>query len=353
MNFKTTIAAVLAATALGSPAGASAAGVGGITVRPEQRTGDAFMPVAFLNVTSKPGARRLAGRLLIRNVEPRPLTIELDAVDGLTASNLGYAYTVSGATAHRHTRWIRLSARRIVLAPGATAKIAITALPATNAKPGDYLAGISVETVGQRKAPDGKARLAISTSERYVVGVQMRIPGRRVARLGFTHAAVEAFPGGVTFLLTARNTGNVMLEDVRGQMAVYRGGRRIAEAQIGPGTFVTGTSARLQLLAAREHPHAGTKYRVRGRLHFKTGSARFDDEVVFGNRQERTRNSYVGPAAGSGGGGGLPLALAVALALAAIAGTVLAVRKHRRTRARLARLDALELQLASGPPAAA
>jgi hypothetical protein len=279
------------------------------------------------------------------------LTIELDTVDGLTASNLGSAYTVSGAAAHGHTRWIRLSTRRLVLAPGETAQVAITARPAPNAKPGDYLAGISVETVGQRKAPDAKTRMAVSTSERYVVGVQMRIPGRRVAGLKFTRAAVEGFPAGVTFLLTARNTGNVILKDVHGQFSVYRGARRIATAQVGPGTFVTRTSARLQLLAAAEHPRAGVKYRIKARLHYKTGAARFDGDVVFGRRQERARGGYVGPARRAGnGGGGIPLSLVLALGLAgigSIAATVLALREHRRARARLARLDALEKQLVS------
>jgi hypothetical protein len=353
MKVKTMVAAAVAAATVVSPTIASAAGVGGITVRPEQRTGDAFTPVAFLDLSSKPGARTIAGRLLIRNVEPRDLTVELDTVDALTASNLGSAYTVSGARARGHTRWLGLSARRIVLASGATAKVAITALPATSAKPGDYLAGISVETVGQRKAPKAKTRMAVSTSERYVVGVQMRIPGRRVPRLGFTRATVEGFPAGVTFLLGARNRGNVMLKGVHGQISVYRRGNRIATAEVGPGTFVTGTSARLRLLAATERPRAGTKYRLRAWLRYKGGIARFDDEVVFGKRQERARSGYVGPGATGSGGAGVPLALAVAFALAAMAGILLALRKHRRTRARLARLDALEQQLANDPPAVA
>ncbi|MDQ1696192.1 MAG: hypothetical protein QOJ03_1545, partial [Frankiaceae bacterium] len=225
--------------------------------------------------------------------------------------------------------------------------------PATHARPGDYLAGISVEAVGQRHRPDGEARMAISRSERYVVGVQMRIPGPRSAQLELSRGAVKGMPAGVTFLVTARNSGNVMLKDVHGDISIYRRGRRIATASVGPGTFVTGTSAKLQLLAATERPRAGTKYRLKARLHYEGATARYDDTVVFGERQERAQESYGRPGrpGQSRGDGGVPLLLALALGLAAIAviaATVLGRRRQQRTRVRLARLDALEQQLAGG-----
>ena len=196
--------------------------------------------------------------------------------------------------------------------------------------------------------------MAVSASRRYVVGVQMRTPGPRVARVGLSRGAVEGFPAGVTFLLTARNSGNVMLKDVRGRISVYRGERLIGTAPVGPGTLVTGTSARLQLLALKERPRAGTKYRMRARLHYRGRTARFDDEVVFGDGQERAQESYgrSGRSGGEGGGISLPLAIALALALAValIAAATLAGRRHQRTRARLVRLDVLERQLAAPPP---
>jgi hypothetical protein len=155
-------------------------------------------------------------------------------------------------------------------------------------------------------------------------------------------------PAGVTFLVTARNSGNVMLKDVHGDISVHRLGRRIATASVGPGTFVTGTSAKLQLLAATERPRAGTKYRLTARLHYKGATARYDDTVVFGERQERAQESYGRPSQ-SRDDGGIPLLLELALALAAIAviaAIVLGLRRQQRTRVRLARLDALEQQLA-------
>jgi hypothetical protein len=277
------------------------------------------------------------------------LTVELDAVDALTASNIGYAYTVSGARARGRTRWIRLSAHRLVLAPGQRANVAVTAMPAPDAKPGDYLAGISVETVGQRHRPDAKTPVAVSTSERYVVGVQMRIPGSRVARLELSRGAVKGLPAGVTFLLTARNAGNAMLKDVHGRISVHRHGRRIATAPLGPGTFVTGTSARLQLPTPTERPKAGTRYRLRAHLDYNGRTVRYDKVVVFGEAQERTQESYGRPGRGGTDGRGFPLAIALALALAAIAAIaaiLLTRRKRQQTRTRLARLDALEEQFA-------
>jgi hypothetical protein len=350
MNLKNVIAAVVAASALGSPATVIAAGAGGITVAPEQRTVAAFTPTAFLDVAAKRGVRGVVGRLVVRNLERRTLTVELDAVDALTASNLGYAYTVSAARRRGHTRWIRLSTRRVALAPGQTTSVPVMVRAPKNAKPGDYLSGISVETVGQRKRPDGEARMAVSSSQRYVVGVQIGIPGRRTPRLEFTRGAVEGFPAGPTFLLTARNSGNVMLRDVHGRISIYRGTRRIAAARVGPGTFVTRTSARLQVLAATERPDAGTTYRMTGRLHYEGRTARFDQEVTFGERQQQTQESYGRASAAKDGG--VPLPLAIALALAVVASTALIGGKHRRTRARLARLDVLEQELAARTSAA-
>ena len=348
MNFRRTILITIAATTLASPGPAAAAGVGGISVSPEQSSGESFRPVAFIDAATQPGASRVAGRLLVRNLEQRPLTVRVDAVDAVTASNLGYAYTVSSARARRHTRWIRLSQRRLTLPPRAETQVAVRIRPSAGARPGDYLSGISVETAGQRGRSSGSKPLAISASRRYVVGVQMRIPGPRRARLQLGTGAVKRFPAGPTFLVTARNSGNSMLKDVRGRLAVYRGGRRVAATPVGPGTLVTGTSARLQLLARRERPQAGTTYRIAARLRHDGRTVRYDEEVVFGKRQERTQDGYAPRAGGpERRGGGFPVALAIALGLAAVAAIAAALRRRRRTRARLARLEELERQLAA------
>jgi hypothetical protein len=274
--------------------------------------------VSYLTLSARPGRKTTAGTLELRNRLDRKVTVALDRVDSLTASTLGSAYRVRGSAIHGPTRWIRLSARRVRLAPHGKTKVDVSVLPPAGARPGDYLSGIGVQALGRRNLTKAAGNLAISSIQRYAVGVVVRLPGPRHPLIRFTGARVTRQPAGVTFFTSARNRGNVILQNVRGWETVTQGKRLVARNAIGPGTFVTRTSIAYPLLVAGEHPRAGTVYRVRALLRYRGGVARLDTRVRFG-RLSAQQQARFGDAISHSGAGFLTVLLAAIAGVAVVA----------------------------------
>jgi hypothetical protein len=238
---------------------------------------------SYFDFPAKPGKSAAAGTLELRNRLHRKVTVLVDPIDGLTASTLGSAYSVRGRPVHSSARWTRLSDRRIELGPRGRAEVDVNVLPPAGAEPGDYLSGIGVQAAGAGKSKSNGS-LAISSVERYAVGVLVRLPGPRHPLIRFTGARVEQEAAGVTFYLSARNRGNVILQDVKGSQLITRGEQVVAKGPMGPGTFVTGTSIDYPVLVPREQAREGSEYRVRAVLRYRGGIARLDTLVRFGHR---------------------------------------------------------------------
>jgi hypothetical protein len=287
---------------------------------------------SYFDLEARPGQSATAGTLELRNRLRREVTVLLDPVDGLTASTLGSAYSVRGRRVSAQARWTRLSDRRVVLGPRARAEVEVTLLPPEGAKPGDYLSGIGVQALGSERETKPKGNVAISSIQRYAVGLLARLPGPRHPLIRFTGARVTREAAGVTFYLSARNPGNVVLQDVRGRQTITQNGRVVASGPIGPGTFVTGTSIDYPVLTPREHPREGTEYRVRAVMRYRGGVARLDTIVRFGHASAVRQEELGGPDASSSDSGilGFLLAAAGAAALLALAAFLFLWRRRRK-----------------------
>ena len=135
--------------------------------------------------------------------------------------------------------------------------------------------------------------MAIGEIDRYAIGVELTIPGPRHPALQLTGAKATREPSGLTFLVSARNTGNVILQNVHGSVRVTTAaGRRVAAATIAPGTFVTATSIKYPLPAGHEQPIPGARYRVQATLHYPGGVARLDRTVTFSHAAAVTQQNY-------------------------------------------------------------
>ena len=281
---------------------------------------------SYFNFSARPGRSILAGTMELRNRTRHRIVVLLDPVDAVTASTLGSAYVVRGLPKHGQTRWTHLPVRRVALAPHGVRRIRVTVRPPQSAKPGDYLSGIGVQAKAGAEQQRLHGNVAISSVERYAIGVFARIPGPRHPQISFTGAKVGRDPSGVTFSLLARNSGNAVLENVTGTVEVTRGSQIVARAPIGPGTFVSGTSVTYPLAAPREHPAEGTVYRVRAVMRYRGGVARLDRSVRFGHTAALHQESFGGRKARHGG---FPVGLAIvlgAVALLAAAGVAYLIR---------------------------
>jgi hypothetical protein len=304
-----------------SPVPASAlAGEPGLIVSPHPagQTG-----LSYFRLTVRNGRPAQAGTIELRNPSSKPMRVVLAAVDGQTLGTLGSSYAPGGTKAHDSTRWLRLGGRKVSIGPHASIVVRVSVAAPKKAKPGDYLAGVSIEQLGQGAKTSAKHGIAIASVVRYAIGVEMTVPGRRRPSIVFTGATVQRQPAGPVFLLLARNRGNVILTNVHGTAVVTSGHR------LGPGTFVSHTSIEYPLPAYHERPSEGARYRVRALLRYEGGVARLDTNVAFGRAQAVTQRTYERPAAGHRGTAWWKIAGVALLVAYAFGASLLLLRRRR------------------------
>src|SRR3954469_1847513 len=234
---------------------------------------------SYFTLSPRPGHPTLAGTLEVRNRSSRRIVVRLDPVGSLTASTLGSAYGTATPERSGQTAWTRIGKRRLVLAPRQKTSVPVAVNTPPDVRPGDYLSGISVQATGPGQERRLHGNIAVSSVQRYAVGLLVEIPGPRHPQIRIASAKVTREPAGLTFYLHSTNAGNAILQKVSGTMLVTRGKRTVARTNIGPGTFVTGTSIDYPLLVPREQPSEGADYRVRAFMRYQGGVARFDNRV--------------------------------------------------------------------------
>jgi hypothetical protein len=286
--------------------------------------------LSYFRLHAVPGSDVQAGTVELQNPTGKRLRVALSAVDGKTLSTLGSGYAPPGSRQHGATHWLNLGARAVTLAPDTRVKVPISVLVPPAVKPGDYLSGISIEVLDQRPQGLAKKGISIASLARYALGVEILIPGARHPLIQFTGASLQRQPAGLTFLLRARNSGNVILQGVHGQVRITRGGHTVVSQTIEPGTFVTGTSISYPATAMTQSATTGTRYRIYAWLTYPGGIARLRTTVAFGHRQALIQGRYThSTAASHGGTAWWKLAGIVAVLLYALLTTVLLLRRKR------------------------
>jgi len=190
----------------------------------------------------------------------------------------------------------------VTLPPRGKARVPVTVNMGSGTRPGDYLAGVSVQS-----ADSGDVQLqgnvAVASVQRYAIGVEIRVPGPRHPHIRLTGVNLSREPSATTFSILGRNDGNAILQNVHGLATISEGSDVIARRSLGPGTFVTGTSIAYPLLFPKLQPQEGATYRVRAQLRYPGGTARIDKVVSFGAVDAMRQQAYGGPKVNGGGGG--------------------------------------------------
>lgn len=261
-------------------------------------------PLRYFKLNVSPGTTVPAGSLTVTNPTRHVVKVRLDPVNGLTDSMLGADYALAGKAGSGATSWIDLGARRLRIPAHSSSSVAVAILVPGSAKPGDYLSGIAVQSQEPHQVARATHGMVIGETYRYVIGVEARVPGPRRRHIHFTSARVVRWPASVVFLLSASNDGNVILKNVHGSARITRGSRQVSSMRIPPGTFVSHTAIQLPLSTPREHPSAGTVYRVRAKLVYSGGIAYLDTYVKFGRHAAAVQSQYT-PRRGRGTSGGV------------------------------------------------
>ncbi len=340
-NLIATIVPALVAGTIACPATAAAVAPPPMTVSVASASGSAQ---SYFQVSARPDQIVPAGSLKLRNPTEQPVTVLLDPVGGLTASTLGSAYEQRGGKPTGAASWVAIGRRRVTLAPHAKARVPVSVQLGSGARPGDYLAGVSVESAADSGDVQLQGNVAVSSVQRYAIGVEIRVPGPRHPHIALTGVRLSRQPSAVTFSIRGRNDGNVILQNVHGSATVSDGDQVLARRPLGPGTFVTGTSIAYPLLFPKLQPEEGASYRVRAHLVYPGGSARIDKVVSFGAIDAMRQQAYGGPKV-SGGGGGKKLLLFWLIATVVAGALALEIRRMRSGEAALRR--SLEREIAA------
>jgi hypothetical protein len=303
MRHSTLIASIVPALVAGTlacPATSAAIGPPPMTVSVNSASGSTR---SYFRVSARPGQIVPAGALKLQNPTDSAVTVLLDPVGGLTASTLGSAYKQRGSKPTGAASWVSLGLRRVSLAPHGKARVPVTVNMGSGTRPGDYLAGVSVQSAADSGDVQLQGNVAVSSVQRYAIGVEIRVPGPRHPHLRLTGVDLSREPSATTFSILGRNDGNAILQNVRGSATISDGSEVVARRNLGPGTFVTGTSIAYPLLFPKLQPREGASYRVRAYLRYRGGTARIDKVVSFGAVDAMRQQAYGGPNVDRRGGG--------------------------------------------------
>ncbi len=316
---------LLAGMALAAPAAARAAGLV-VVPRPSGAGGR-----SYFKLYARPGSWHGAGSIELRNPTSAPIQVRLDPVDGLTLSTLGSGYAPPGSAEHGATTWVTLARRLVTLRAHARLDVPVLVKVPAGAGAGDFLSGVSVEALGQGASSAGAHRgVSIASASRYAIGVEVTVPGPRRPLITFSGASIERQPAGLTFLLHAENTGNVVLQGVHGRVVISRAGRPVLSRQIEAGAFISGTSIAYPVTAFHQFPPEGTAYRISAFLRYAGGEARLADSVTFGHHEAAAQQHYGHTPAAAPRRAWWPIAGVALVALYALMTTALLVRRRSR-----------------------
>lgn len=196
----------------------------------------------YLMLPARPG-QLIERQVRVVNVGDREGAVRLYAVDATTGATTGAVYRDGRAPRRGVGRWVALSHRRLTLAPGAAATVAVRIRVPRRVRAGHHLGGIVAENMTQRAGPRSRGKrgtLRVKIRNLTVLAVQLDLPGKVVERLAIEGVKPGSVAATQTLVLALRNRGNRLLKG-SGRVAVSVRGRRIRSASFPVDTFVPGT----------------------------------------------------------------------------------------------------------------
>lgn len=225
-----------------------------------------------------------SGSVRLSNPGTEPVTVQLVAVDAETAQAGGSAYAAADATPTAVGRWLRPAESEVALDPGEQRSVGFTVEAPPDAAPGQYLAGIAAFVAATPQgAPTAvalnQAGASITMQTRYVIGVQIDVPGAWTPSLTITGAEALEQPSGTKLGITINNDGDTFLQPEGSVTLVNAAATPILEQPIALDTVVTGTDLTYPVAWPGE-PRAG-QYGVEVELAYGEGQvARYNGTLA-------------------------------------------------------------------------
>ncbi len=229
--------------AVGTPAATSVANR--FEIAPEPGADAATTARGYFIYELAPDAET-TGRVRLRNTGAEPVTVELMPVDAETAQTGGSAFTATEAKPVAAGKWVRLEESRVTLTSGEQVSVKFTVSPPLGTAPSQYLAGIAAYIpVAPDRAPNAaranQVGAAITMQTRYVIGVQVDVPGEWVPSIRITGAEALEQMSGTQLGIAMRNDGDTFLKPEGSVTLTNADAKLILSQPIPLNTFVTGT----------------------------------------------------------------------------------------------------------------
>jgi hypothetical protein len=165
----------------------------------------------FFVLKAKPGDT-IEQKVRVTNPNKHPDTVDLEAVDGLTADATGAKYGTPGSPKATTGRWISVATPEITLQAGEQRDVSFTVHVPPDLGPGQYLAGISaavpVAPGKKNVAKRGDASFNMDLELQRVVAVEVDVPGAQAPNLVVTGAEPKATVNGIVLGIHMANQGN-------------------------------------------------------------------------------------------------------------------------------------------------
>jgi len=182
--------AATSALALTSPP-ASAATIGGFGVRPAQFDPQNLATRAYFIIDARGGSVRHE-EVVVSNENAVPLTLAVNAVDGLTGVTSGVVYGNRGTTLSGAGAWVTAPQRRVTVAPHRSIDVGFVVRIPRYAPAGDHLAGIAFEALNPKRSA---GNFGVTVVVRTVVGIEVQVPGHASRHLRLFSVALAPLPG--------------------------------------------------------------------------------------------------------------------------------------------------------------
>lgn len=185
----------------------------------------------------------------------RELFVELNTVDAITSQGGGAAYTDTGAPISGVGLWIGVTGDTVSVAAAEAGLVFFTVTVPEDTPPGQYLGGISIwhDVAAHSGTPEAEetetedgTQAGVRIRSRYVLPVQINVPGEWTVGLEVTNSSTLVRPSGAWVIIDLNNTGTTFLRPTGTFVLTDQAtGEGVITEQVMMDTFATGTTCQL------------------------------------------------------------------------------------------------------------
>ncbi|KPV52101.1 hypothetical protein SE17_17465 [Kouleothrix aurantiaca] len=209
---------------------------------------------SYFTLTMAPGETREL-TVELANFSTVPVRARTYAADAYTIVNGGFGIKLDGEPSSGATRWLDYSADTLELAPRAGVNRTFTIHVPSDAKPGDYITGLAIQSADAQ--PTNSTGIAIRQVVRQAIAIAITLPGPQTPRITIGAATYRTVAGTSLVAVAVTNSGNVNLKPKGAFVLRAQDGTEVSRYPLAIDMLYAGTSTFIEVpFAGRLDPGA-------------------------------------------------------------------------------------------------